>query len=103
MIFYGILGYCIVVLAMIRPLAGHFAYTFMRNHNQRRPSWRTTRPSPDQWFGAVCLAACLACVWPLCIVWKGVGGRWQIGAEREHVIAVQRKRLAELERELDLT
>lgn len=98
----GIIIYSIIALAALRPLTGHFAYGFLRRHNQRYSFLRYSEPNGDQWFGAFCLALCIVCAWPLAIVWNAVGGRWQIGAEREHVIEQQRNRLKQLERELDL-
>ena len=97
------IAYGLIALAALRPLTGHFAYTFMRRHNEAH-SYRTHKePNGEQWFGSFCLALAIVCVWPAILAWNAIGGRWQIGAERQHVIQEQKKRLRELERELDLT
>lgn len=95
-------AYGLLVLLMVRPLAGHFAWSFARADAERLGGNR--RPTGEQWFGAHLAALALGLIWPLVLVVL-FGGRLlpSLGAERIHEIEERERRLNEMEQELGLT
>ncbi len=91
--------YVVVAAAVLRPVAGHFAWSF---HNAERHPTDPDRPGNDAWVGGVLTGLPLVALWPACLIWLLVGRLPAMGAEREAEIRRREARLAELERELGL-
>ncbi len=90
---YGIIG-----LLGVRPIAGHFAWTFVENGYRARDY-----PNTEQWFGATCIAVAICALWPLGLLWLVAGSKMpKLGMEREIEIENNKRRIEELERELKL-
>ena len=97
----GSLAYAVVALIAARMIAGHLAWRMFNVDRAKGYSSRCLEsPTGDQWFGAWCLALCLAVVWPLVVV--AMLAPWRMGAEREAQIAARERRVGELERELGI-
>lgn len=87
------IGYCVVALVFLRPLAGHIAWS---------PS-NVREGRPDMAWGYFC-AVPIAAAWPAvaaCVLmsWRGP----TFGAERAAQQRAQEERIRRLERELELT
>lgn len=98
-----VVGYSLVALAIVRPIAGHLAW----KHSAGRSSWcrnchgsyPTCEPPADAWFGWGLAAAAASVVWPLLVIWR-VSGRVKVGAESRALVATQAERIRELEHEV---
>lgn len=106
-------AYGVVALLALRPLAGHFAWSWtLREARRKRRDYPSlygrketegAEPSTDAWCGAYCCALALVALWPvvLCVYGAGRFGP-RIGAEREAELKARERHIAELERELGI-
>jgi hypothetical protein len=99
------LGYGMLGLTVGCRIASLLAWRWMADDNRRRAghSYHASLLHPDgeQWFGAACLGLLSALVWPLVVlgaVFRGV----LFSPPRDIRIEQQEKRIAELERELEI-
>ncbi len=96
----AISAYVVVALAILRPLAGHFTWSF---HSRERHPVDPDRPGSDDWVGGVLTALPLVALWPAAAMWLLSGTLLPpVGAEREAEIRQREARVAEMERELGL-
>jgi hypothetical protein len=99
---WGVIAYSVVAFAALRPITGHFAWTFCRNYNR---DWyhKLNSPNGDQWFGAFCLAVVVVTLWPLAVLWC-ISDRTipTVGNERIARLEADRKRLRQMEKELGI-
>lgn len=101
MIWFILGPYIFALLVTTRLLAGHFAYSFAKKSHQKFPRcYDEFDPDEEQWIGAFFLALFVAIVWPVVLVPYLVAIK--VGAEAHAEQLQQRKRIAELEQELDL-
>jgi len=101
----GLIAYGVIALLAVRPLAGHFAYSFFESEKRLYPSLTAGRTQPEmaQWLGAVLTGAAIALVWPGAVLWLLAGARMPVvGAERHAKLKQKEKRIRELERQLML-
>lgn len=73
--------YCVVLACCARPIAGHYAWKFLKRDLYY--SKRYSYPTNDQWFGAWCLAALAVFFWPFTIPAYYVGRHYKFGYEWE--------------------
>jgi hypothetical protein len=102
------IAYTLIALAVIRPIAGHFAWYW---YHKETATGRTHYQRPDsfQWGGAVALGALLGTVWPAVALWTLTAALGPVGAERREYLHARRKHLdarerhvADLEATLDI-
>lgn len=104
-------AYAVPILIAMRPLAGHFAWTWNERERQRILSRYASiykeeefcSPSGDKWVGAYAASLCLLLFWPvLLLVLFQERHHFVIGAERKALIRRQREYIEKLEKELGL-
>lgn len=90
-----------------RLMAGHLAWRYAENrrrydyYNKEREPLRP--PSSEDWFWASCVGVLVAVIWPLVLAMRAVPSeRWAIGDEARAVARQRERRIAQLEKELDL-
>lgn len=97
--------YVLIGLAIIRPIAGHFAWTMHKNAQIRYPSLhdKEVHPNMEQWTGSIAVACMLACIWPAIILW------WvaeqtipTMGSEKQAQLEAEIKARKERDKELGL-
>jgi hypothetical protein len=105
-----LIAYTLIALAVIRPIAGHFAWSW-HHASVARSSGSAPHPYPSDvhWSFAVALAALLGAVWPVVAIWTLSAVLGPVGAERREYLHARRKHLdarerhvADLEATLDL-
>lgn len=89
--------YGIIWALTVRPLTGHIAW------HQAINTYHQSKPDFGDWLWYGMGAAFLALFWPICLLVLASGKFLpKIGAEREAQVRLQKERIKELERELNI-
>lgn len=93
------LAYTAIALCVIRPMAGHFAWSWYHSdataHNLVTPD-----PGPLRWLLATISSAILSVVWPAVVIWTLTGMLGPVGSERRQQSLDRERKIKELEEEL---
>lgn len=97
-----IVAYIAIGCVVARLAAGHYAWTFMYQHNAfwsyRQP---IERPNGAHWFWGGLLGLLTGVLWP--VAWMPlVRLPWAVGAEQRARIRLQDERIRELEKALEM-
>lgn len=100
-LYMALISYAIIVIAFIRPVAGHLAYSFLKHSNNNRYGVKSDSPSIDQWVGGYFWGVLLAALWPVVGI-ISLTNRFTIGSEKEFKNEQQKAYVKKLERELGI-
>jgi hypothetical protein len=93
--------YIVIACGLLRPLAGHLAWEWVKISD--RDLYHHEPPDAKHWLGAYLFSGLLLMIWPLVLIsFFGSKLIGPIGQEKQHVLRESKRRIKELERELNL-
>lgn len=95
-------AYALIALGAIRPIAGHFAWSWHHAEVARGFGTVDRRPDGLMWGVAVVLGALVGAAWPAVAIWALTAALGPVGAERRQLLLERERRVADLEATLDL-
>lgn len=97
--------YVIIAMALVRPMAGHFAWHFLSvQKSEYHYSYKDKiKPDTDQWVRGIFTALILASIWPTVILWRLSGSFLPtIGSEKQAQLEAEIEARKKRDKELGL-